>query len=156
MTCTNIASLPYVVVLSTALLVRTLRPPGARVDTPYGRGCQVSRSAPPRRAPRGACGLRWAAVDFNHEVLCIERNRTTAGYEITEGGPKDRRRPPPGRHGQAHRQGAARASASPTGVPCRIRREGDTYIVGLQVCTVSSSAGGHGVGRCGFGGTACW
>src|SRR3954453_12705525 len=47
MTCTNIASLPYVVVLLTALLVRTLRPPGARVDTPYGPGRQVTRSAPP-------------------------------------------------------------------------------------------------------------
>src|SRR5919112_933545 len=99
MTCTNIASLPYVVVLSTALLVRTLRPPGARVDTPYGRGWQVSRSALAACAA-GSCVGRGGPRSTRTGVLCIERNRTTVGYEITEGGPKDRRRSPPGRHGQ--------------------------------------------------------
>jgi integrase len=37
------------------------------------------------------CGLRWAAVDLTRRLLFIERNRTTAGYEIVEGDPQDRR-----------------------------------------------------------------
>ncbi|NJP35589.1 tyrosine-type recombinase/integrase [Micromonospora thermarum] len=34
------------------------------------------------------CGLRWAAIDLNHGVLFVERNRTTAGYQIVEDEPK--------------------------------------------------------------------
>jgi integrase len=34
------------------------------------------------------CGLRWAALDLDHGVLFVERNRTTAGYTVVEGDPK--------------------------------------------------------------------
>jgi integrase len=34
------------------------------------------------------CGLRWAAVDLDRGLLFVERNRTTAGYDIVEGEPK--------------------------------------------------------------------
>jgi integrase len=34
------------------------------------------------------CGLRWTDIDIDRGVLTIERNRTTAGYEIVEGDPK--------------------------------------------------------------------
>jgi integrase len=34
------------------------------------------------------CGLRWADLDLDRGVLVIERNRTTAGYDIVEGPPK--------------------------------------------------------------------
>ncbi|MFI5895678.1 tyrosine-type recombinase/integrase [Actinoplanes sp. NPDC051513] len=34
------------------------------------------------------CGLRWAAVDLDRGLLIVERNRTTAGYQIVEGDPK--------------------------------------------------------------------
>ncbi|XVU30696.1 tyrosine-type recombinase/integrase [Actinoplanes sp. CA-054009] len=34
------------------------------------------------------CGLRWADIDLDRAVLTIERNRTTAGYQIVEGQPK--------------------------------------------------------------------
>ncbi|GAA3449730.1 site-specific integrase [Dactylosporangium matsuzakiense] len=34
------------------------------------------------------CGLRWAAVDLDRGLLFVERQRTTAGYEIVEGDPK--------------------------------------------------------------------
>jgi integrase len=46
-----------------------------------------------RKALRGLrrgemCGLRWADLDLDRGVLVIERNRTTAGYQIVEGRPK--------------------------------------------------------------------
>ena len=34
------------------------------------------------------CGLRWAAVDLDRGLLFVERNRTTAGYDVVEGEPK--------------------------------------------------------------------
>jgi integrase len=34
------------------------------------------------------CGLRWIDIDLDRGVLTIERNRTTAGYQIVEGDPK--------------------------------------------------------------------
>jgi len=34
------------------------------------------------------CGLRWAAVDLDRGLLMVERNRTTAGYQVVEGEPK--------------------------------------------------------------------
>ncbi len=34
------------------------------------------------------CGLRWAAVDLDRGLLFVERQRTTAGYQIVEGDPK--------------------------------------------------------------------
>jgi integrase len=34
------------------------------------------------------CGLRWSEVDLDHGILVVERNRTTAGYQIIEGEPK--------------------------------------------------------------------
>ena len=34
------------------------------------------------------CGLRWAAIDLDRGLLFVERNRTTAGYEVVEGEPK--------------------------------------------------------------------
>ena len=34
------------------------------------------------------CGLRWVDIDLDRGVLTIERNRTTAGYQIVEGDPK--------------------------------------------------------------------
>ena len=34
------------------------------------------------------CGLRWVDIDLEQGVLTIERNRTTAGYQIVEGDPK--------------------------------------------------------------------
>lgn len=34
------------------------------------------------------CGLRWTEIDLNHGVLYVERNRTTAGYQVIEGDPK--------------------------------------------------------------------
>nr|WP_308129460.1 site-specific integrase [Actinoplanes polyasparticus] len=34
------------------------------------------------------CGLRWAAVDLDRGLLFVERQRTTAGYEVIEGDPK--------------------------------------------------------------------
>jgi integrase len=34
------------------------------------------------------CGLRWADIDLHRGVLTIERNRTTAGYQVVEGDPK--------------------------------------------------------------------
>ena len=34
------------------------------------------------------CGLRWAAVDLERGLLFVERNRTTAGYDVVEGEPK--------------------------------------------------------------------
>src|SRR5262249_51560772 len=34
------------------------------------------------------CGLRWAAVDLDRGLLFVERQRTTAGYEVVEGDPK--------------------------------------------------------------------
>ncbi|NJP30422.1 tyrosine-type recombinase/integrase [Micromonospora thermarum] len=34
------------------------------------------------------CGLRWADIDLDRGVLTVERNRTTAGYQIVEGDPK--------------------------------------------------------------------
>jgi integrase len=34
------------------------------------------------------CGLRWTDVDLDQGILTIERNRTTAGYQIVEGDPK--------------------------------------------------------------------
>jgi hypothetical protein len=34
------------------------------------------------------CGLRWTDIDLDRAVLTIERNRTTAGYQIVEGDPK--------------------------------------------------------------------
>jgi integrase len=36
----------------------------------------------------GMCGLRWSDLDLDRGVLVIERNRTTAGYQIVEGPPK--------------------------------------------------------------------
>src|SRR3954447_7472677 len=82
MTCTNIASLPYVVVLLTALLVRTLRPPGARVDTPYGPGCQVTRSAPPGTP----IGTLVTAAQVTISGLTVDRiatwARTVAAYAL--------------------------------------------------------------------------
>jgi integrase len=38
------------------------------------------------------CGLRWTDIDLDRAILTVERNRTTAGYQIVEGDPK----PPPG------------------------------------------------------------
>ena len=35
-----------------------------------------------------ACGLRWIDVDLVEGVLTIERNRTTAGYQVVDGEPK--------------------------------------------------------------------
>jgi integrase len=35
-----------------------------------------------------ACGLRWSEVDLDHGLLFIERNRTTAGYQVIEREPK--------------------------------------------------------------------
>ncbi|SCL39272.1 hypothetical protein GA0074692_5305 [Micromonospora pallida] len=37
------------------------------------------------------CGLRWTEVDLDRGVLYVERNRTTAGYQVIEGS----RKPPP-------------------------------------------------------------
>jgi integrase len=37
---------------------------------------------------RPLCGLRWAAVDLDGGLLFVERQRTTAGYDIVEGEPK--------------------------------------------------------------------
>src|SRR3982751_5044351 len=88
MTCTNIASLPYVVVLLTALLVRTLRPPGARVDTPYGRGCQVARSAPKTRP----IGTATAAEGGD---LGVESGPGRLRASTVAGRPRTRRQPPP-------------------------------------------------------------
>ncbi|MCY1145723.1 site-specific integrase [Actinoplanes sp. Pm04-4] len=34
------------------------------------------------------CGLHWADIDLDRGTLTIERNRTTAGYEVIEGDPK--------------------------------------------------------------------
>ena len=34
------------------------------------------------------CGLRWTDIDLEHGVLFVERNRTTAGYQVVEGDPK--------------------------------------------------------------------
>ncbi|WP_371687385.1 tyrosine-type recombinase/integrase [Micromonospora sp. KC723] len=34
------------------------------------------------------CGLRWTEIDLNSGVLYVERNRTTAGYQVIEGDPK--------------------------------------------------------------------
>jgi integrase len=34
------------------------------------------------------CGLRGEAVDPDYGVLFVERNRTTAGYQVVEGAPK--------------------------------------------------------------------
>jgi integrase len=34
------------------------------------------------------CGLRWAAVDLDRGLLFVERQRTTAGYDVVEGDPK--------------------------------------------------------------------
>ena len=34
------------------------------------------------------CGLRWSDIDLDRGVLSIERNRTTAGYQVIEGDPK--------------------------------------------------------------------
>nr|WP_240638459.1 tyrosine-type recombinase/integrase [Micromonospora aurantiaca] len=34
------------------------------------------------------CGLRWSDIDLDRGTLTIERNRTTAGYQIVEGAPK--------------------------------------------------------------------
>ncbi|SCL15382.1 site-specific integrase [Micromonospora inyonensis] len=34
------------------------------------------------------CGLRWTEVDLDRGVLYVERNRTTAGYQVVEGEPK--------------------------------------------------------------------
>ncbi|WP_433611451.1 tyrosine-type recombinase/integrase [Dactylosporangium sp. CA-139114] len=34
------------------------------------------------------CGLRWSDIDLDRAVLTIERNRTTAGYQVVEGDPK--------------------------------------------------------------------
>ncbi|WP_173745419.1 tyrosine-type recombinase/integrase [Actinoplanes sp. TFC3] len=34
------------------------------------------------------CGLKWAAIDLDRGLLFVERNRTTAGYEVIEGDPK--------------------------------------------------------------------
>ncbi|ADL49518.1 integrase family protein [Micromonospora aurantiaca ATCC 27029] len=34
------------------------------------------------------CGLRWSDIDLDRGILTIERNRTTAGYQIVEGQPK--------------------------------------------------------------------
>lgn len=45
--------------------------------------------AGPRGLRRGElCGLRWSDIDLDHGTLTIERNRTTAGYQIVEGQPK--------------------------------------------------------------------
>ncbi|GIE87284.1 hypothetical protein [Actinoplanes regularis] len=34
------------------------------------------------------CGLRWAAVDLDRELLFVERQPTTAGYTVVKGEPK--------------------------------------------------------------------
>jgi integrase len=34
------------------------------------------------------CGLRWAAVDLDRGILVVERQRTTAGYQVVDGEPK--------------------------------------------------------------------
>ncbi|WP_431728058.1 tyrosine-type recombinase/integrase [Verrucosispora sp. TAA-831] len=34
------------------------------------------------------CGLRWTEIDLDRGVLYVERNRTTAGYQVIEGDPK--------------------------------------------------------------------
>lgn len=34
------------------------------------------------------CGLHWAAVDLDRGLLIVERQRTTAGYQVVEGEPK--------------------------------------------------------------------
>jgi integrase len=34
------------------------------------------------------CGLRWATVDLDRGLLFVKRQRTTAGDETVEGGPK--------------------------------------------------------------------
>jgi integrase len=34
------------------------------------------------------CGLRWSDIDLDRGTLTIERNRTTAGYQVVEGQPK--------------------------------------------------------------------
>ena len=34
------------------------------------------------------CGLRWSDIDLDRGVLTIERNRTTASYQVVEGDPK--------------------------------------------------------------------
>ncbi len=34
------------------------------------------------------CGLRWTDIDLDRAVLTVERNRTTAGYQIVENDPK--------------------------------------------------------------------
>ena len=36
------------------------------------------------------CGLRWTDIDLDRGVLTIERNRTTAGYQVVGGEPKAR------------------------------------------------------------------
>jgi integrase len=33
------------------------------------------------------CSLRWAAVDLDRGLLIVERNHTTAGYQVVEGEP---------------------------------------------------------------------
>jgi integrase len=38
--------------------------------------------------PGELCGLRWAAVDLDRELLSVELQRTTVGYDIVEGDPK--------------------------------------------------------------------
>ena len=52
------------------------------------------------------CGLRWTEVDLERGVLYVERNRTTAGYQIVEGDPKTAagRRPVALDPDQPHRQ----------------------------------------------------
>jgi integrase len=34
------------------------------------------------------CGLRWTEINLDDGVLYVERNRTTAGYQVIEGDPK--------------------------------------------------------------------
>jgi integrase len=34
------------------------------------------------------CALPWTEIDLDHGVLYVERNRTTAGYQVVEGDPK--------------------------------------------------------------------
>jgi hypothetical protein len=72
------------------------------------------------------CGLRWTDIDLDRGMLTIERNRTTAGYQVVEGDPKT----PAGRRTvaldirtvqvlRAHRrrQGDQRAQAAEAGQP---------------------------------------
>src|SRR4029453_18243270 len=84
MTCTNIGSLPYVVAPLSALLVRTLRPPGAHVDTPYGRGCQVNRSACLLLRLAGSSWPAW------HRAVGARKSVTTSCriFPLTAGGRK--------------------------------------------------------------------